>query len=102
MKLSRKHGGSVKLMQPSLTMEKINRDSLTTLFEKLKSVYKASEISSERKEFILSRVKKYGYLPYPHIKALEELTPAETIIGIEEKLKINKIYNGEKFIYGEN
>lgn len=89
-------------MPSNLSLNKINADNLIVVFEELKSVYKVNEIDPGRRDYIVNQVKKYGYLPYPHIRALEELTPAETIVGLEEKLKLNKTYKNGKFIYKED
>jgi len=75
----------------------INAENLTHLFSGLKSLYNFSGIDENRKNYIINKVQKYGYLPYPHIKALEELTEAETLLAIEEKLKLNNIYKDGKF-----
>jgi len=37
-------------------------------------------------------VEKYGYLPYSHIKALEELTPAEILFALEIKFKNEGVF----------
>lgn len=75
----------------------INSENLTHIFSKLKALYNIEKVEESRKIFICEEVRKYGYLPYPHIKALQELTEAETIIAFEEKLKLNNTYNNEKF-----
>lgn len=77
----------------------INAENLTKILNSLKSLYNATEISEERKNNIISEVKKYGYLPYAHQQALEELTDAETILALEEKLKLNNIYKDGKFYF---
>lgn len=77
----------------------INAENLTRIFNELKSLFNFSAISEERKDYITSLVQKYGYLPYPHIKALEELTEAETLLALEEKLKLNNIYKEGKFVF---
>lgn len=74
---------------------------LTELFEKLKSIYNVDSVSEDRKNQIVSMVEKYGYLPYSHIQALEEISDAETIIGIEAKLCKNDVYEGGKFSFSE-
>jgi len=86
-------------MASTLVKSRLDSDSLTAIFNKLKSLYKTETVDKERKDFIIEQVSKYGYLPYPFVKAQEELTPAETIIGIEEKLKINNIYNDSEFLF---
>ena len=75
----------------------INSENLTHIFNSLKSLYNFAEINENRKNYIVNEINKYGYLPYPHIKALEELTEAETLLALEEKLKFNNTYNNEKF-----
>ena len=39
----------------------------------------------DNEEYLKGLIEKNGYLPYPHIKALEELTPAEVLFGLEIK-----------------
>ena len=80
--------------KPLLT---INSENLTRILKQLKSLYNFENIDENRKNYIISKVQKYGYLPYPHIKALEELTEAETLLALEEKFKLNNIYKNEKF-----
>ncbi len=75
----------------------LSQESITSIFEELKSIYNVDKVAPERKEYIVSQVQKYGYLPYPHIKALEELTVQETIVGLIEKFKLNGIYKNDRF-----
>src|SRR3989339_335324 len=75
----------------------INSENLTHIFAGLKSLYNVAAIDENRKNYIINKVQKYGYLPYPHIKTLEELTEAETLLALEEKLKLNNTYKDEKF-----
>jgi hypothetical protein len=86
-------------MSSTLLKSKLDSNALTALFNKLKSFYKTDSVDIEKKKLILDLVSKYGYLPYSFIKAHEELTPAETLIGIEEKLKQNNIYTENEFIF---
>ncbi len=81
---------------------KINSENLNALLDELKSIYKADSLDETRKNHIKELVNKYGYIPYPHIKALKELTPAETIIALQEKLKLNKTYNDAGFAFEED
>jgi hypothetical protein len=60
--------------------EKINR-----IYEKLKELYKFSEISEDRKRYLEEAISGYGYLNIPYIQALTELTPAEILYGLEIK-----------------
>lgn len=82
------------ITKPLLT---INSENLTHILNNLKFLYNFESIEENRKNYIINKVQKYGYLPYPHIKALEELTEAETLLALEEKLKLNNIYKDEKF-----
>lgn len=66
--------------------EETKEISLNEIYPKLKALFDA-EISEKRKKELTNLVEKYGYLPYPHIKALEELTPAETFFALEIKWK---------------
>ncbi|MEI8378311.1 MAG: hypothetical protein WCF95_07205, partial [bacterium] len=61
---------------------------MNSLFSKLKQVFNIESISQERKDYIESLVRRYGYLPYSHIKALEELTDAEVLFGILLKMEL--------------
>lgn len=77
-----------------------NQENINEIYVKLKEVFKFDEISDERKTYLKERLEKYGYLPYPHIDALEELTPAEVLYGLELKWGLNKVYDGAKFDFG--
>ncbi|MFA6989407.1 MAG: hypothetical protein WC197_04995, partial [Candidatus Gastranaerophilaceae bacterium] len=77
----------------------INAKNLTEIFNNLKNLYDVSENIDEKTVKIINEIQKYGYLPYPHIKALEELTPAQTILALEEKFKHNNVYNDKKFVF---
>ena len=79
----------------------INSENLNALLKELKIIYKLNNVDENRKKDIIELVNKYGYLPYPHIKALKELTPSETIVALEEKLKLNKTYNQAGFNFDE-
>lgn len=86
-------------MRSVLSMNNIDAQDLNKVFSELKELYNYQEIEPSRKTYITGLVKQYGYLPIPHQKALEELTDAETIAGIEEKLKINNTYSESSFNY---
>lgn len=76
-------------------------EEINKIYSRLKSLYKFDEISSERKNYLSEQLKKYKYLPYPHIKALEELTPAEVIFALEFKWKNNGVFDGTNFSFQE-
>lgn len=70
---------------------------INSFYKKLKEIYNYNDISEERKEYLKEKIEKYGYLPYPHIKALEELSPAEVLFGLEIKWTLNKIFENNEF-----
>lgn len=74
---------------------------INKIYEKLKEIYRFDEIQKERKEYLKNLLEKYQYLPYPYIKALEELTPAEVLFALETKWQANKVFNGEKFYFSD-
>jgi len=85
----------------SESLLEINAFFLTGIFNGLKSLYNYDSLDENRKNYLKEQVQKYGYLPYPHIKVLEELSPAETLFALEEKLKLNNTYNGSEFIFSQ-
>ena len=60
-------------------------ESLNEIYSKLKKLYKVDEISDDRKIYLNDLMDKNGFLPYPHIKALEELSNAEVLFALEKK-----------------
>lgn len=73
---------------------------LNNIYTNLKNTY--SDISEERKEELSKLINKYGYLPYPYIKALEELTPSEILFGLEIKWKNNGIFKDGEFSFTDD
>lgn len=73
---------------------------LNDIYTNLKNTY--SDISEERKEELSKLINKYGYLPYPYIKALEELTPSEILFGLEIKWKNNGIFKDGEFSFTDD
>lgn len=73
---------------------------LNEIYKNLKNSY--PEVTAERKEKLSKLIEKYGYLPYPYIKALEELTPEEILFGLEIKWKNNGIFADGKFSFANN
>lgn len=74
---------------------------INEIYAKLKEIYKVDDIPNERKAYLKKLVEKYGYLPYSHLKALEELMPAEVLFALEAKWKANNVFNDEKFNFKE-
>ncbi|MCQ2754300.1 MAG: hypothetical protein MJ231_04535 [bacterium] len=72
-------------------------ESVNEFYSKLKGLYSFDNITYERKEYLKSEMEKYGYLPYPHIKALEELTDAEVIFALETKWENEGVLKDGKF-----
>lgn len=73
---------------------------LNEIYASLKNSY--PEVSTERKDELSKLINKFGYLPYPYIKALEELKPEEILFGLEIKWKHNHIFENGKFSFANN
>lgn len=71
---------------------------INKIYPKLKELFNFDEIEDERKAYLSDIILKYGYLNFPHQKALEEITPAEVLFGLEFKWKKEGVFDGEKFI----
>lgn len=72
---------------------------LNCIYEKLKRHYKYEQISEDRKNYLKNEIEKYGYLAYPYVKALEELSPAEILFGLEVKWKLNNVFENNCFSF---
>ncbi len=71
--------------------------NLNEIFTRLKEIYDVGAISEERQKYLAQTIQKYGYLPYPHYKTLEELSAGEIIFALERKLLNEGTYNGDVF-----
>ncbi len=71
---------------------------LDVLLKKIAQIYRIEEINPDRKKYLSKTIRKFGYLPYPQFKVLQELTPAETIYCLVEKLIYAKTFVVNKFI----
>ena len=60
-------------------------EQLNRIYSKLVEKYDIESIPDGRKKELSDLIETNGYLPYPHIKALEELTNAETLFGLQIK-----------------
>ena len=90
-----------------LTANKVKEANFTpkeldVLLAKIAQIYRIDEISNERKSYLTSTIKKFGYLPYPQFKVLQELSPAETIFCLVQKLIYAKTFDVNKFIDFKN
>lgn len=72
-------------------------ESLNEFYSKLREMYSFESISQERKDFLKSTMSKFGYLPYPQIKALEELADAEVLFALESKWEAEGVFKDGKF-----
>ena len=77
-------------------------EKLNKIYSKLKEKYSFNSIPDKRKEELKDIINLYGYLNYPYIKALEELTPAEILFGLEIKWKKNGIFKDGKFHFNND
>lgn len=83
--------------------EEVKKDiEINEIYSKLKEIYNFDEISDDRKKYLSELVEKYGYLPYPHIRVLEELSPAEVLFSLEIKWKKEGVFDGEKFSFTQS
>ena len=65
---------------------------LNEVYAKLKEYTHFNELTEDRKKQLRSIVEKYGYLNYPHLKALEELSAAETLCALDGIFKDGEVY----------
>ncbi len=77
-------------------------ENINKIYNSLKENYSFEKISDERKKELKTLITKYGYLPYPYIKALEELTFEEILFGLEIKWQNNKIFQDGKFEFADD
>ena len=75
---------------------------LNEFYTKLRRRYNFDNISVKRKTELKYTICKYGYLNYPHVKALEELTNEEVLYGLELKWKKNNVFKNGKFSFANN
>lgn len=81
----------------------IKDKEINALYAKLKVLYDYDTINEERKKYLKETIEKNGYLPYPFIQALEELTAAEVLYGLEVKWAQNSVFaDGEFYFENEN
>ena len=76
-------------------------EDLNNFYSKLKEIYSYDSISVERKEYLKATMDKYGYLPYPQVRALEELTDAEVLFALESKWEANGVFKDGCFEFSK-
>ena len=70
---------------------------INEIYTKLSDYYGVDKIDTERKKYLQNIMIKHGYLNYPYIKAIDELTPAEILYALQFKWIDNHIFNDGKF-----
>lgn len=75
--------------------ERIDKE-INEIYNSLKTLYEYDSLEETKKEKLKSLIEENGYLPYPYIKALEELSPAEILYGLEIKWKLNNVFCEEE------
>ncbi len=78
-------------------MTHISPVDLNTLFKTLQTMYGAP--APERAAEIRALVQRFGYLPWSYQRTMNELSPAETLCGLEEKLCLNKVFTNGQFAW---
>jgi hypothetical protein len=78
-------------------MTRISPAELDHLFKTLHGIYSAP--APDRSAEICTAVQRFGYLPWSYQRALAELSPAETLCGLEEKLSLNGVFNHGEFAW---
>ena len=81
--------------------ETSSAEILNDFYSKLREMYSFESISDERKDYLKSTMSKYGYMPYPHIKALEELSDAEVLWALESKWENEGVFKDGKFEFSK-
>ena len=81
--------------------ETTSAELLNDFYSKLREMYSFESISDERKEYLKSTMDKFGYLPYPQIKALEELTDAEVLWALESKWEKEGVFKDGKLEFSK-
>jgi len=79
-----------------LSKSPFSGSKLQEVFAKIKEIYCINDVTEERKQYLTDTIQKYGYLPYPHYKVLDELTPSEIIYTYVEILKLEGTYENFK------
>ena len=84
------------------TKPNFSAKELDILIAKICHIYEVAHIDSKRQSYLSETMDKYGYLPYPQFKVLQELTPAEAIFCLIKKLQNSKAIVNSKFVEFDN
>ena len=71
-------------------------------FSKLITIYGINDVSKERRVYLSKMIEKYGYLPYPFYKVLDELTEGEIIFCLVKILENEGLYKNSKLVDVKN
>lgn len=82
--------------------ETSSAEILNDFYSKLREIYSFESITEDRKEYLKSTMSKFGYLPYPHVKALEELSDAEVLWALESKWENEGVFKDGKFDFNKS
>lgn len=85
------------LFKKETVVNDLNAAKISETYAKLKEIYNFEEILPERKAYLSNFIFKCGYLPYPQIQVLEELTPAEVLFALEFKFTNEGVFEENKF-----
>lgn len=77
----------------------IKDKEINVLYSKLKELYNYNDIPQERKQELTRLIEKNGYLPYSYVQALEELTEAEVLFGLELKWAAQNVFADGEFSF---
>ena len=72
-------------------------EEINSIYAQLKADF--GDVSDDRQEVLKTLMEENGYLPYPYFKAIEELTPAETLYALEYKWTQNNTFKDNKFVF---
>ncbi len=75
---------------------------LSVLLAKIAQIYDIQNIRQDRKVYLSKCIKRYGYLPYPQYKVLQELTDAEAIFCLIKKMANANTFVDDKIIEFKN
>lgn len=71
--------------------------SIVEFYKVLKNKYPYEQILPVKQKMLSDLIAKYGYLPYPYIKALYELSDTEVLFCLEKKLENEGVYSDGQF-----
>ena len=86
-------------MQITTNHKTFEIETLNNIWNSLKEFFNTDSILEDRKSYLSALISQKGYLPYTQVQALNELSEAEVIFAVEEKLKKNSTYSGTEFVF---